>query len=126
MTTAERSGMRAAHRQATLASVDEIAGKLQGELGQRLVAYAAGIRSPKLVGRWAAGAHPPAPAAEQRLRALYRTALILDAAYGPETTRAWLTGSNPDLNDEAPLELLRDGQDVAVFNAASVFVEGQE
>ena len=128
MTTAatERSGTRAAHRQATLAPVDEIARELQDELGQRLVAYAAGIRSPKLVGRWAVRAHAPATEAEQRLRALYRTTLILGAAYGPETKRAWLTGSNPDLNDQAPIDLLRDGQTVPVFNAANVFVEGQE
>ena len=128
MTTAatERSGTRAAHRQATLAAVKDIARELQGQLGQSLVAYATGIRTPKLVGRWAAGAHAPGAEAEQRLRALYRTTLILGAVYGAETQRAWLKGSNPDLSDQAPIDLLRAGEDVAVFNAADVFVEGQE
>ena len=124
--TPDRQGTRAAHRKATLTPTREIAAELQDQLGQRLVAYATHVRSPKLVGRWAAGAHNPGPDTEQRLRALYRTSLILGAVYGAETTRAWLTGSNPDLDDRAPLDLLHEGEAVEVFKAADAFVEGQE
>ena len=123
--TPDRQGTRAAHRQATLTPTSQIAAELQDQLGQRLVAYATGIRTPKLVGRWAVSAHTPNNDTEQRLRALYRTTLILRAEYGDETIRAWLTGSNPDLNDRAPIELLHDGETVSVFNAADAFVEGQ-
>jgi hypothetical protein len=122
----DREGMRAAHRRATLTPTNEIAAELQDQLGQRIVAYAAHVRSPKLVGRWAAGAHTPGPDTEPRLRALYRTSLILGAVYRAETIRAWLTGSNPDLGDRTPLDLLHDGEAVEVFKAADAFVEGQE
>ena len=40
--------------------------------------------------------------------------------------QAWMTGSNPELNDKAPLHLLRDGEpeDVApaVLRAARTFI----
>jgi hypothetical protein len=97
-----------------------MARELQELLGQRVVAYATGLRSSKAVARWLTGT-PPHPNTLKKLRDLYRTVLILREAYGPETIRAWLEGANPDLGDSAPIEALRQGRDVDVFHAAKGF-----
>jgi hypothetical protein len=118
----------AAHKQETRASVAKIAMELQTDLGQRLVAYVTGNRSPKVVGRWARGeGKPQDDETEQRLRGLYRTYLILR---GPEharieeaaTIRNWLLGANPHLGDQPPLDILRDGNATLVQRAAEEFV----
>jgi hypothetical protein len=113
-----------AFTEATRQPITSIARELQGQLGQRLVAYAAGIRSPRLVARWAAEDdthHKPNDNADRRLRDLFRTVLILRGTYGPETIRAWLVGANPDLKDRAPIELIREDDPVPVFHAAEAF-----
>ena len=112
----------AAHKQAVTRSTPEMAGELQELLGQRVVAYSTGVRSPKAVGRWVTGT-PPHPNAEKKLRALYRAVLILGAVYGEETIRAWLAGANPDLGYTAPIEALHEGRDVDVFHAAESFTK---
>ena len=110
----------AAHKEAITAPIPEMAEELQALLGQRVVAYTTGVRSPKAVGRWATGTSPH-PDAEKKLRALYRAVLILREVYGAETIRAWLAGANPDLGDSAPVEALHEGRDVDVFHAAESF-----
>jgi hypothetical protein len=113
---------QAAFRRSVEEQTAVIAGNLQSELGQRLVAYVTGTRTPKVVGRWAQGVEPRDDA-RQRLRDLYRTVLILEEAYTPDTVRAWLEGSNPDLDNQAPVEILRTGdQAPRVFEAAASFV----
>src|SRR5687768_4309600 len=93
----------AVHKEATTRPVHEIAAELQAALGQRLVAYATGIRTPKLVGRWAQEDGPdPRDKAEARLRMLYRVYLVLRNDFGDATVRAFLIGSNPNLADETP------------------------
>jgi len=66
---------------------------LQETLGQRLVAFAVGIKDPK-------------------------------AEETPATTRAWMIGANPQLNDEAPIEALHQKKTAAVMRAAEAFVLG--
>lgn len=117
---ATHSEVSAAYREATRAKVPAIAQRLQELLGQQLVAYAIGVSSPKMVGRWAKGT-PPHPGTELKLRNLYRTVLILLDSVGPQTVRAWLQGANPDLADVPPVEVLREGRDVEVFHAAESF-----
>lgn len=110
----------AAHRGATVAPIPEIAGELQELLGQRVVAYATGLKSPKTVGRWVTGTTPH-PEQGKKLRDLFRTVLILRGSYGAETIRAWLAGANPELGNSAPIDALREGRDVDVFSAAEDF-----
>jgi hypothetical protein len=111
----------AAFRESLHAGVKEMARELQQDLGQRLVAYVTESSS-KTVGRWASGANEPHDQAEGRLRALYRTMLILREE-PPETIRAWLTSPNPDLGDDVPAEVLREGQATRVFRAAQAFMQ---
>jgi hypothetical protein len=112
------------HRRAIQAPFQEIAQELQEILGQRLVAYVAGVRSPRATGRWATGQSSPQRfEIEQRVRDLYRVVITLAESEHPETIRAWLLASNPQLGDRAPIEQLRDGDSVAVLHAAINFIE---
>jgi hypothetical protein len=113
----------AVYRQALRDGITVVAAHLQEVLGQRLVAYGVGLRNPKTVGTWARGGTPRHDA-QQRLRDLYRTVLLLEAHERPDTIRAWLIGANPQLEDQAPIELLRNGEVAAVFRAAEAFTEG--
>lgn len=112
-----------AHRQATIESIATIAKELQEDLGQRLIAYVTGNKSPKAIGRWASGEVPPRDKSERKLRDLYRTVLILKEVYGPDTIRAWLEGANPELDHQTPVDVLREKDSaVSVFQAADSFV----
>jgi hypothetical protein len=114
-----------AHAQEVRESVETIAGVLQRDLGQRLVAFVTGNRSPKVVGRWARGdGEPQDDNATQRLRGLYRTYLLLSSTEEAPTIRNWLLGANPHLGDQAPIELLREGDPMVVQRAAEEFVHG--
>ena len=93
-------------REAVTADFADVAGWLQDQLGQQLTAYIAGLRDPKVVGKWRRGS-VPRPAAEFRCRTAYSAARMLVDAYGANTARAWFLGSNSRLDDEAPAWLLR-------------------
>jgi hypothetical protein len=98
---------RVVERESSTASVAEVARYLQERLGQKTVAYLAGIRDAKMVGRWAAAKNAPAEMAQLRLRASFELTQILVAAYDAETAKAWLFGSNSRLDDEAPAWVIR-------------------
>lgn len=111
----------AAHYESLRAPLHELVARLQEVLGQRIVAYVAGIKSPRLVGRWAVGGGTtPRQDSQTRLRELWEVVRILDDE-GPEVTRAWLLGSNPQLDDKTPVELLREGSSAEVARAAEAF-----
>jgi hypothetical protein len=93
-------------REAVTADFAVVAGWLQDQLGQQLTAYLAGLRDPKVVGKWRKG-NASRPAAEFRCRTAYSAARMLVDAYGANTARAWFLGSNSRLDDEAPAWLLR-------------------
>lgn len=95
--------------EATRADIAEVARYLQDQLGQKLTAYLAGVKDPKMVGRWARGTEPrDAPA--MRLRAAFQATRMLAAAYGQRSAKAWFVGSNTMLDDEAPAWVLRCAQ----------------
>jgi hypothetical protein len=114
MTARER-----AHREAVRASIASIAGRLQGMLGQQITAYAVGIKDPRSIGRYARSEQEPRPEAQQRLRNLYEITQVLLARETPETVRAWLLGSHPLLEDQAPVELLHADNHPPVTRTAS-------
>ncbi|MCW2985241.1 MAG: hypothetical protein JWR63_2811, partial [Conexibacter sp.] len=66
--------------EATRLDVTEIATYLQGQLGQKLTAYVAGVTDPKMVGRWAAGKAAPRDEREMRLRDAFKaTRMVVEA-----------------------------------------------
>jgi uncharacterized protein (DUF2384 family) len=102
--------------------IAETASRLQERIGQRLVAYAVGVSSPRLVGRWANDTLP-SDEVVVKLRQLDHVVDLICAAYSAETARAWLMGMNDYLDDQAPIEVIRDGQGAQAMLAADVFCE---
>jgi hypothetical protein len=113
------------HRTALRQSASTIAGSLQQTIGQRLVAFGVGVRNPKLVGRWARGEHEPRQEHERSLRELFRiVSLLIESGESAGTVRAWLIGSNPQLDDRAPIEVFHEGAIDQVRRAAEAFTAG--
>jgi hypothetical protein len=106
-----------AYRASVTGTIMQIAEALQSMLGQRLTAYAVGVRDPKAIGKYARGVIEPREETAQRLRDLYRITLVLGDER-EETVRAWMIGSNPLLDDKAPIELLHEENTQPVSRSA--------
>ena len=101
---------REAHRTTVESSMADIVGFLQEVLGQKLVAYIAGVSDPKAVARWASGDRTPRNASEERLRGAYQVFQMLNTEEASHTIRAWFLGLNPQLGDESPAAALHEGR----------------
>ena len=113
-----------AHRDAMRTDIASIAERLQDVLGQRLTAYAVGVRDPKSIGRYAKGPHAesgqkPRDDTDYRLRQLYQIVQMLVAQETSETVRAWFLGANPLLEDRSPIELLHEDDSFPVERTAA-------
>jgi hypothetical protein len=97
-------------REAQTTPISKVAAFLQEKLGQKVTAYLSGLKDPKEVGAWAAGAVKPRFEAEMRLRYGYQAARLIIQAYAEETAKSWFFGTNTRLNDEAPAFLLRNAK----------------
>jgi hypothetical protein len=110
MSTLTVKKQHAADVQAMRNPIEKVSSELQELLGQKLTAYLAGLKDPKVVGLWAKKKAVPRDLPARRLRCAYQAALLLNDAYGPETTKSWFFGTNTRLDDEAPAYLLRHGK----------------
>jgi hypothetical protein len=115
---------REAHRRVTESNIQQITQYLDEVLGRKLVATLAGVKDQKAVARWAAGERSPRAGAEERLRAGYQIFRLLMAAEAPHTVRAWFIGLNPQLHDESPILVLRDGRFQEAMVAARAYIAG--
>ena len=95
---------------------------LQEALGQKLTAHIVGVSDPKTIGRWATRDRAPRGENEQRLREAFQIFRLLISEESDHTVRAWFTGLNPHLGDEAPAAALREGRARDVFMAAKAFL----
>jgi hypothetical protein len=103
----------------------DVADLLQDLLLGRLVAYVAGVKDAKTVSRWAKGEVGEARwESERRLRAAYEIAQLLVRFDSSRVVKAWFIGLNPQLDDESPAEVIREGRLKEAMNAARVFVAG--
>lgn len=96
-----------AHRQSVVLGIDAVAAKLEQTLGQQLTAYAVGLKDPRAIGKYARG-NPASSGPESRLRDLYVIVQVLLASETAETIRAWMIGAHPNLEDQAPVQLLHE------------------
>ncbi len=65
------------------------------------------------------------PDIERRLReAFFICELLRQVGEAPETIRTWFMGMEPYLDDEAPIEAIRQGQLREVHGAALAFAGG--
>jgi|SRR5947209_6688299 len=106
----------------TVDGVEALAAWLEGTLGARLSAFAAGVTARDLA-RIAHGEERPDTNAERRLRNVFAVASLLAARDGAGSAYAWLTEPNAELGQRTPAELLHDGQtpEAVWFAAAPVF-----
>lgn len=114
--------------EASTTEIAKVALYLQGQLGQKMTAYLAGINDPKMVGKWIRGRHQPRQDVAMRLRSAFEVTRLLVEGYNAETAKAWLLGSNSRLDGEAPAYLLRHAESVDdirfVVPVAVAFVGG--
>jgi hypothetical protein len=113
-----------AHRTTVGSTIEDIASFLQEVLGQKLVAYIAGVNDVKAVSRWASGQRHPRPESESRLRGAYQVFQMLQAEESPHTVRAWFMGLNPQLDDISPAAALSEGSLRDVLVAARAYLAG--
>src|SRR5699024_9584024 len=97
--------------------------RLNARLGPTLVSALAGSIGPQHARAWVAGSVVPSPAIERRLCAAYSAWCTVSEAEGEAVARTWFTGANPWLDDESPVDALRQGRLAAVARAAEAVVE---
>jgi len=124
MTATTRTPTTEAHQKAVVFEIKDIARYLQEALGQKLVAHMAGVADPKRVGRWAQGTQAPRGEAERRLRAAFQIFHLILTQDSVHIARAWFIGMNPQLEDDSPAEVIRDGRLKEALAAAKAFVSG--
>ncbi len=95
-----------AHNQAMALPLAEVIQQLVDLLGATTVAGLGGVKETRAVQQWASGDREP-----QRphvLRFALQLALMMSTLSNRDMARAWFHGSNPHLDDQAPMFLLRD------------------
>lgn len=116
-----------AHRRAISADFSEIVDSLVSIIGRKLTAYIASVKDARAINRWQDNATPQRDV-EQRIRLAYHVAAMLAASDSNAVVQAWLIGLNPELNDDVPIRLLREGDIEAdgkrILKAARAFVAG--
>jgi hypothetical protein len=87
--------------------LDRLTQWLEGAIGPRLTAYAAGV-TPEEIHHVAHGDEVD-DELDGRLRNLYALTWFIAATDGPGSAHEWLIEPNPELDSRAPVELLHDG-----------------
>jgi hypothetical protein len=115
--------LREVHAQAMRVSSREAADTIYRLLTGKIAAYMLGIKDVRTLTRWAAGeVREVRVEHERRLRAAYEIATLLLRFDAPETVRAWFIGMNPELDDVAPIEVIRQDRLQDALGAARAFV----
>jgi hypothetical protein len=118
-----KARVREAHRRSVKWDLDHVAAFLSEQLGQKLVGHLAKV-DPKTVGHWARAEQTPRTEAEKRLRMAFQVFQLLQAEDDAHTVRAWFIGINPQLDDQAPADAIRDGRLQDVWVAAQAYIAG--
>ncbi len=121
--THERS--TSAHRRAVESDVPALTKTLQKHLGQALLAVMVDS-SPRTIARWISGDSSPAAPTERLLRDVAQIFDVITTVDTPQVARAWFMGMNPQLEDQAPAELLASNPTAtrSVMAAARAYVAG--
>lgn len=118
----------AAHRRAVQAPFAEIVRELTEILGKKLTAYVGGVKDTRVVERWMHDGVEPYREADRRIRLAYQIAKTLSEHDSTRVVQAWFVGLNPELQDRAPVRLLKeedlDQVGPQLLNAMRAFLAG--
>jgi hypothetical protein len=104
--------------------IREITRRLNGCLGGTLVASLAGAKDTKASYRWAREDGPqPRPEAIKRLTFAYEQWWKVAEAEGEHVARMWFIGANPWLDNDTPVNAIREGRLKEVGYAAQAMVD---
>ncbi|QIZ99841.1 hypothetical protein [Leifsonia sp. PS1209] len=109
----QRPGLRA-HEESIGLPFNDLVTRLRDVLGVRLVGYIGGVKSARSVSSWADGQGSPGEKDQERLRHAYHAAALLRERYDAITVQSWFKGMNPSLGDQAPAQVLREGEPLEV------------
>lgn len=107
-TTSQNPGLQA-YEDSIRLPFNELTARLRDILGARLVAYIANVSSTRPVKEWAEEGRTPGTETVDRLRKTYHIAALLREVEGAATVQSWFKGMNPQLDDQPPARILRDG-----------------
>ena len=118
-----------AFSQAMRAPFPHVVKDVSGLLGPKLAAYIARVNETRVVHQWSEGrTQPRDPSTERRLRLAAQLAKLIAQHDNGAVAQAWFQGLNPQLDDQSPARLLREGDlaDVGpkLLAAARAFVIG--
>lgn len=112
-----------AHRETVSEDIASVVRYLVDLMGTKLVAHIADVDA-STVRRWATTEQRMSDERERTLRATHTIARMLLQHDANHTVRAWFIGINPQLDDEAPADALREGRLHDVMASARAFLDG--
>lgn len=119
-----------AYKESVTTDIQHQAQWLLETVGPRFATAGVGIRDARTFKRWAEGLTEPRDHVEDaRLRLLFRISYAITRTYGrPSVATSFLRSANPQLEDEAPLLVLRqsdpDDAQQRLLAATRAFLEG--
>ena len=102
----------------------ELVRQLNAAFGPTLVAAMSGSRDSKAPIRWAKPGATMRPEFERNLRFAHRILTAIAEAEDVHVARAWFIGSNPMLDEDSPINAIRENRHRQVSAAATHFVSG--
>ncbi|MEO8907433.1 MAG: hypothetical protein ABI310_05080 [Microbacteriaceae bacterium] len=104
--------------------VREITRRLNAALGATLVGALAGSKDPKISYKWAQHDGPaPKSASVQRLQFAFTQWLAIAEVEGEQVARMWFIGSNPWLDQDTPVDAIREGRFKETAAAAAAMID---
>lgn len=113
-----------AHENAMAIPIERVVAELVELLGATTVAVIGGVKETRAVAQWLDGR---APQRQHVLRFALQLATMVSSVADREIARAWFHGSNPRLDDQVPMLMLRrsseldDEVQTALLGAARAF-----
>ncbi len=132
-TTAPQEAEELAYKESVTQDPAAMTRFLLETVGPRVAAASLGLADARQLRRWSTGSSQPRELVQgDRLRTLFRVVHEISAVFGPATAATFMRSSNPQLDDSAPLLVLRSGEDEQealeaqrkVISAARAFLEG--
>lgn len=118
----------AAYERATRVPLPEAVSETARLLGTKLIAYICAVTETRAVREWSTGERIPRDPIPARIRLSLQVATLIVEHDDVAVAQAWFQGLNPQLEDQSPATLLREGdlEEVGpmIMAAARAFVVG--